>query len=154
MGRKRQTATGSQTRIVFISHHSSDHLHGFASVGKQLGMHLQTMNVSRVLYDPDQSAILITPAEGDTPATMQRRAEPLAIDRRVSARTVLDCWAALLPSRVLNEELGDYLEDIARRTTDGQGRFRIGLRVVSAMFWTGLNAVGYALKLLGKHKSA
>lgn len=75
--------------------------------------------------------------------------------RRDSAKhvqRVLDLWAAVLPARIVNEDLGDYLEDIVRRRAAGQ-RWCVYLRVASAIFWTGLNAIGYAMKAVGK-KSA
>ena len=67
--------------------------------------------------------------------------------------SVLDGWAIVLPARIVTEELGDYLEDINRRALEGQ-RFRLCLRMVAAMFWTSVNAVGYYLKEVGKTKSA
>jgi len=48
--------------------------------------------------------------------------------------------------------VGDYLEDIHRRCAAGQ-RWRVYLRVVAAIFWTGLNAVGYAMKLVGRRRA-
>jgi hypothetical protein len=65
---------------------------------------------------------------------------------------VVDFWGALLPARVVKEDLGDYIEDIHRRINDGQ-RFRVWLRVAAAVFWTALNAFGYAMKLLGKKEA-
>jgi hypothetical protein len=69
------------------------------------------------------------------------------------AANVLDGWAILLPARVFKEDLGGYLEDINRRADEGQ-RFRLYLRVLAAMFWTGVNSFGYFLKEVGKTKSA
>ena len=69
-----------------------------------------------------------------------------------SVANVLDSWATFLPARIVNEELGDYLEDITRRAADGQ-RFRVYLRMVMAMFWTGVNALGYYRKQVGNTKS-
>jgi hypothetical protein len=66
--------------------------------------------------------------------------------------TVLDLWAVLLPARIVNEDLGDYLEDIHRRIAAGQ-RWCVYLRIVAAIFWTGLNAIGYAMKLVGRRRA-
>jgi hypothetical protein len=72
--------------------------------------------------------------------------------RRRSFR-VLDVWSAILPSRIVNEDLGDYLEDIALRVAHGQ-RTLIYVRVGAAIFWTGVNAVGYVMKhVLGRPKA-
>jgi hypothetical protein len=69
-----------------------------------------------------------------------------------SANRILDTWAALLPARIASEDLGDYVENIQARASKGQ-RFRVYLRVVAAIFWTGINAIGYARKVLGKSKA-
>jgi hypothetical protein len=66
--------------------------------------------------------------------------------------SLLDCWSALLPTRIAQEDLGDFIEVIMRRIDAGQ-RWRVYLNVASAIFWTGLNAIGYAMKAVGK-KSA
>ena len=54
-------------------------------------------------------------------------------------------WSAVLPARVSDEDLGNYFEDIDARAKRGE-RWGLALRVLSAIFWTGLAAVGYALK--------
>jgi hypothetical protein len=69
------------------------------------------------------------------------------------AATFLDGWAVIMPQRIVNEELGDYIEDINRRAGEGQ-RWRVAVRVLAAMFWTGVNAIGYFLKQIGKQKAA
>jgi hypothetical protein len=66
---------------------------------------------------------------------------------------VLDAWSAILPARIVKEEIGDYLEDIHRRAKEGQ-HWQIYLRVASAMFWTLINSIGYALKALGNKQGA
>ena len=46
--------------------------------------------------------------------------------------------------------IGDYLEDIDRRIRDGQ-RWGVRFRIVAAIFWTGINALGYTVKdLIGR----
>jgi len=70
-----------------------------------------------------------------------------------TAQKVLDLWAILLPTRIANEDLGDYLEDIHRLSAAGQSRWIIYLRCVVAVFWTGANTVGYFWKAIGKTKS-
>jgi len=66
---------------------------------------------------------------------------------------VLDAWSAVLPIRIANEELGDCIEDIHRRAAIGQSAWRIYLRMVSGMFWTAINALGYLRKTLSGNKS-
>ena len=82
---------------------------------------------------------------------MRRRQVATMAVRRGAART-LDVWAVLLPSRIVNEELGDYLEDIHRRCAEGQ-RWCVYVHVASAIFWTSLNAIGYAMKAVGKKRT-
>lgn len=65
---------------------------------------------------------------------------------------ILDTWGALLPARIANEDLGDFIEDIERRTKAGQ-RFTVWLRVAAAMFWTGVNALGYFYEKVGTKKA-
>jgi hypothetical protein len=69
------------------------------------------------------------------------------------AANILDGWATILPARIVNEELGDYIEDIQRRAMAGQ-RVALYARMMAAIFWTGVNAVGYFVKQVGKTKSA
>jgi len=73
--------------------------------------------------------------------------------RQISALSILDAWAAVLPARIVNEDLGDYIDDISRRKAAGQ-RFLVCLRVVAAMFWTGFNTLGYVLKKLRRRSGA
>jgi len=77
----------------------------------------------------------------------------LSVDvvRRCAGR-ILDTWSLFLPVRLVNEEIGDYLEDINRRLVHGK-TWCIYLRVASAIFWTGLNAIGYARTVLGKKRA-
>lgn len=72
--------------------------------------------------------------------------------RALRAVAILDGWAAMLPARIVNEDLSDYIEDIHRRCARGQ-RFRVWMRVASGMFWTGLNTFEYAMKRLGKKQA-
>ena len=51
----------------------------------------------------------------------------------------------MLPSRIANEDLADYVEDINRRIGKGQRKL-VYVRVIATIFWTGVNAVGYLLK--------
>ncbi len=69
-----------------------------------------------------------------------------------AASRVLDGWGAILPSRIFKEDLGDYIEDTGRRAREGQ-RFGVWIRVTAAVFWTGLNAISFAMKLLGKKRA-
>lgn len=56
------------------------------------------------------------------------------------AERTLDSWAAILPIRIANEEIGDCIEDLRRREARGQTRL-LYLRVASAMVFTGLHAI-------------
>jgi len=77
-------------------------------------------------------------------------AERLEKGGKRSALCLLDAWAAILPIRIAKEDLGDYREDIERRADAGQ-RWLLWLRVITALVWTGINAVGFVSKnLLGK----
>jgi hypothetical protein len=64
---------------------------------------------------------------------------------------MLDAWATLLPVRIANEDLADYIEDINRRIVRGQ-RALVHVRVAAAIFWTGINALGYLLRQLRSTK--
>jgi hypothetical protein len=75
--------------------------------------------------------------------------ELIRATRSRRAASFLDTWGIILPARVFNEELGDYIEDISRRAARGQ-RVKVYLRVAAAIFWTALNSIGYAMKQLGK----
>lgn len=69
------------------------------------------------------------------------------------AYDILDAWSVILPHRVVTEEIGDYLEDITRRIALGQ-RWRPRLRIAAAIFWTGINAIGYTVKdMIGRRKA-
>lgn len=58
------------------------------------------------------------------------------------AARLLEAWASILPARVVNEDLGDMLE-LADRAF-AHGRLALGwLRLTAALFWSGVNAVGY-----------
>jgi hypothetical protein len=69
--------------------------------------------------------------------------------RIARANGIIDGWGAMLPTRIYNEELGDYTEDMMRRAAEGQ-RALVWLRVVTAILYTGVNAIGYVLKAIGK----
>jgi hypothetical protein len=84
---------------------------------------------------------------GDAKRARADRAEQRAIG-------VLDVWALLLPAPVSSEILGDYIEDIHRRALAGQGRAKIYIRMLAAIFWTCVNAIGILLKEIGSRKAA
>jgi hypothetical protein len=68
-------------------------------------------------------------------------------------RALIDTWGVWLPQRIVNEELGDYLEDIDRRIGQGQ-KWGVRIRIVAAMFWTASNAIGYIMsQALGRWKA-
>lgn len=92
------------------------------------------------------------PVVSETEAFLSFRLQPSPAQRR--ALTVLDRWAVWLPARVVKEDLGDYIEDINRRACEHQHGFWIFLRVISAMSWTTVNAIGYYREKVNKRKGA
>jgi hypothetical protein len=66
---------------------------------------------------------------------------------------VLDSWSVLMPQRIVNEDFGDFREDINRRIARGQSRRMIWLRVVAAVFWLTVNSVRYFLNELRSKRS-
>lgn len=76
------------------------------------------------------------------------------VEPRVLVRVthLLDVWALFLPARVVKEDLSDYLEDIRRRASQGQV-LSLYTRFLAAVFWTGVNAIGYFLEKVGKRRA-
>jgi hypothetical protein len=68
-----------------------------------------------------------------------------AVRHASRAFTCLDAWGAVLPIRIANEDLADFMEAIAERIARGQV-CQVYLHTASAMFWTGVNAVGHFLR--------
>jgi hypothetical protein len=113
------------------------------------------------ILDPD-AEVVIRVGPDDEPQSVTFAREQIVIQTAASdppcepphrVLNTLDIWGALLPTRIFNEELGDFIEDINRRAMEGQ-RCGVYLRMIAAMFWTGVNAVGYFLKEIGKRKAA
>jgi hypothetical protein len=73
--------------------------------------------------------------------------------RATRSMKILDAWSAVLPARVNNEELGDYIEDINRRAAEGQ-RHLVYVRLATAIFWTGVHALSDLLQSLSKRKAS
>jgi hypothetical protein len=72
---------------------------------------------------------------------------------RTSMKTpLLDTWALLLPFRVANEDLGDYIEVLHHLKAQNAPAWKVYLRTFTAIFWTGINAIGYLLKTLSRLK--
>jgi hypothetical protein len=67
--------------------------------------------------------------------------------RQARIASALDVWGGLLPIRIANEDLGEFLEDINRRIDEGQ-RVMPYVRTASALFWTAVNSIGYLRKNL------
>jgi hypothetical protein len=65
------------------------------------------------------------------------KAEPGAPASHRAARTVFGVVEVLLPKRLASEELGDALEYIAAHPRG----WRVWVKIVSTIFWTGVNAV-------------
>jgi hypothetical protein len=54
----------------------------------------------------------------------------------------LIAWSGVLPTRILNEDFGDYIEQV--RVAQAEGRFVQLWRITcGAMFWTAINALTY-----------
>ena len=66
-------------------------------------------------------------------------------NRVTRATRLLDAWSALLPQRIVNEEVGDYVEDVRRRSAEGQ-KLLVWLRCAMCIFWTGFNTLGYLVR--------
>lgn len=64
---------------------------------------------------------------------------------------VIDTWSAFLPQCIVNEEVGDYVEDLHRRAVAGQ-RVQLWARVLACLFYTTINAAGYALGELRRNR--
>lgn len=67
----------------------------------------------------------------------------------VSPNSVLELWATLLPMRVVNEELGDYIDEVNRLRGNGRRAFA-WIRTITAVLWTATNTAGYLLRQLGR----
>jgi hypothetical protein len=73
--------------------------------------------------------------------------------QRQQAERVLDTWAIWMPDRVVDEQLGDALEDINRRIREDQPRWAIRLKVAATMFWLTVHSIGYFLTTSGIRKT-
>ncbi|MBI4450270.1 hypothetical protein HY634_04375 [Candidatus Uhrbacteria bacterium] len=62
--------------------------------------------------------------------------------RKRRVQSVLEAWTAVLPPRILNEDFGDWVEDLNRRLARGQ-KWLVWLRVCACVFWTVVNSIGY-----------
>jgi hypothetical protein len=119
-------------------------------------VHLEPGPPTRVTLQSASGAPLVitVPTKGRV-ATLAEVTEALnaPFEPRVHfAKTVLDGWACILPARIRNEDLGDYIEDINRRIADGQG-WRAYIRVVIAILDTGMNTYAYVVSLLKGRRS-
>lgn len=64
----------------------------------------------------------------------------------VHAEDVFGFLSGVLPARVVNEELGDALEDIETRIAARRGRAEIRLKIYATAFWALWHTVLYAVK--------
>lgn len=81
-------------------------------------------------------------------------AQLMRLKNKADIPWLLDAWSTLLPARVIKEDMGDFVEDINRRIALGQ-RVLPWVRCGAAIFWTGVNAIGYLMSnLLGKRSGA
>lgn len=81
-----------------------------------------------------------------------RKQSPARVLNR--AKGIFGLASALLPARVVDEELGDALEDVNRRLKEGRPRYEINLKIWGAVFWATFHSTSYALKRLGKAVSS
>lgn len=65
-----------------------------------------------------------------------------------SLTSCLDLWSMLLPTRIANEDLGGYVEEIDDRLARGQ-RVLALIHALAAVLRTGVNAVWYFVKTIG-----
>ncbi len=65
--------------------------------------------------------------------------------RASRATTIVNGWARLLPDRIAEEDIGDYLEDVQRCADAGQ-RIRVWLRAALAIVWTGVNTIEFLVR--------
>jgi hypothetical protein len=127
--------------------------------GSASRVQLSTFHGDVVLPSPGLLA-LSHPLSGDVGLARFRRAKWFHGEelrrrcRRMGhVRSVLDAWAVVLPQRIVDEDLGDYIEDINRRIQSGQ-RFLAWIRVIAAVAYTGVNTAGHVLQTLGKRTAA
>lgn len=60
----------------------------------------------------------------------------------VAAVRIIEYWASVLPSRIVNEDLSDLVERAS--SAFAAGRRGLGwLRLAAALFWSSMNTVGY-----------
>jgi hypothetical protein len=55
---------------------------------------------------------------------------------------VLDAWSVVLPHRLRTEDLGEYIEQVNGDFKAGRP-WRAWTRIVAAVCWTSVNAIGY-----------
>lgn len=65
---------------------------------------------------------------------------------KADAASLLGLASAMLPARIVNEELGDALEDIEARIAAGRPRSEIRLKLYASVFWAVWHTVLYAVK--------
>jgi len=111
----------SDIDILIVSHHGDDHL--------QSARKLELLELYSRYAEGSKS---------DEPPSQRR------------LMTLLDRWARALPARIVNEELGDWLEVIDARLRTGKN---VRLQVFAAVISTGFNASLYALKALWKRRA-
>jgi hypothetical protein len=92
-------------------------------------------------------------SRGDTDSSAQPRNQRPDMLRARCGR-ILDIWSVWMPQRLVNEEVGDFLENINRRINEEQSRWLIWTRVIAAMLWLTVHSVGYFLKASGIRKSS
>lgn len=112
-------------------------------------VHLAQIGKERVLLF-DGGSELTNVARLIIALTFHRLKESTCKER---AYNVLNVWAAFLPARISQEDLGDYLEDIDRRLQRNDSPCIIYIRVAAAVFWTGVNTVSYFLKAIRQKSS-
>jgi hypothetical protein len=69
------------------------------------------------------------------------------------ATSCLETVSLVLPSRVVNEEIGDWCERIDSLSAEGRA-WKIYATLVAALFWTFTNTVGYFVKAIGKRQAS
>jgi len=99
-------------------------------------------------YNPPE--FFVSP-DGSTHEEKQRQKRFKALHK---AETVFGIVTAGLPPRIVNEEIGDALEDIRNRMERGRPSYEITLKTWATTFWVLFHSATYALRKIGKAVSS
>jgi hypothetical protein len=148
----RRTVTLSAQRHQFSSPnvpdldaHFSDASNAPLSEAEEFEMRQLEVMLDPSVAHPIETEVEPSPKAEGVPANREQ------LYRR--CETVLDSWTLWMPQRLVDEQLGDCLEDIYRRIHEGQSRWLVWGKVAWTMFWLTVHSVGYFLKASGIRKA-